>query len=66
MKFQKTTQELNDYIAALESEKIVRTKSNNVNKILSEADEALKRYNMKLKKEGEKYAKQKQSKRKQT
>tara|TARA_R100000152_G_C6673448_1_gene109179 strand:- start:313 stop:507 length:195 start_codon:yes stop_codon:yes gene_type:complete len=35
-----------------------------INRILQEAEDAMKRYGEKLRKKGEKYAKQKQSKRK--
>ena len=64
-KFQQKIQDLNEYITVLENEKSKNTKSNKVNKILAEADEALRRYGLKLRKEGEKYAKQKQGKREQ-
>ena len=55
----------NKYISQLESNMLVSQTSNNgsVDHLLIKADAAMKQYTERLKKEGAKYAKQKQSKR---
>lgn len=52
--------ELKSYIHILEKQQ--EPDSISVDDILAEADKAMKRFNARLRKEGEKYAKQKQSK----